>query len=204
MIKTQKELALHIIDNRRFYFNYLKKRTRDTESTKDQLQDAICNLLNNGSKEREVKEMKMYCIGILSNLSRQKYRKDKYHKLLGDKYREDIHIDWPHSCASPEDLALVYERNEKLKEAVKSLPNKQRTVITEDYFNDKNVEEIAEIIGTKSKDTVNSHRKWGRANLMIKLMEYYKGVVNDNQRSIYHRQWEVYRKIKKPRPDAGS
>ena len=117
---------------------------RDDESAEDAAQEAFIKVFRNIGRFEERSSLYTWIYRITVNIALNKLKRDKFRRMLplGDMIRPDSR-----PSADPARAALSGEVAERIEEAVRSLPEKQRAVFTLRFYEELSHKEIAEIVG---------------------------------------------------------
>ena len=117
---------------------------RDDEGAEDAAQEAFIKVFRNIGRFEGRSSLYTWIYRITVNIALNKLKRDKFRGMLplGDMIKRD-----PRPYADPERAALGGEVAERIEEAVKTLPEKQRAVFTLRFYEELSHKEIAEIVG---------------------------------------------------------
>jgi RNA polymerase sigma-70 factor (ECF subfamily) len=117
---------------------------RDDEGAEDAAQEAFIKVFRNIGRFEERSSLYTWIYRITVNIALNKLKRDKFRRMLplGDMIKRDTR-----PFADPERAALGNEVAERIEEAVKTLPEKQRAVFTLRFYEELSHKEIAEIVG---------------------------------------------------------
>lgn len=117
---------------------------RDDESAEDAAQEAFIKVFRNIRRFEERSSLYTWIYRITVNIALNKLKRDKFRRMLplGDMIKRDTR-----PSADPERAALGSEVAERIEEAVKTLPEKQRAVFTLRFYEELSHREIADIVG---------------------------------------------------------
>jgi RNA polymerase sigma-70 factor (ECF subfamily) len=117
---------------------------RDDEGAEDAAQEAFIKVFRNIRRFEERSSLYTWIYRITVNIALNKLKRDKFRGMLplGDMIKRD-----PRPYADPERVALGGEVAERIEEAVRTLPEKQRAVFTLRFYEELSHKEIAEIVG---------------------------------------------------------
>jgi len=117
---------------------------RDDEGAEDAAQEAFIKVFRNIGRFEERPSLYTWIYRITVNIALNKLKRDKFRRMLplGDMIKRDTR-----PFADPERAALGGEVAERIEEAVKTLPEKQRAVFTLRFYEELSHKEIAEIVG---------------------------------------------------------
>ena len=117
---------------------------RDDEDAEDVAQEAFVKVFRNIGRFEGRSSLYTWIYRITVNIALNKIKRDKFRRMvpLGDMIRGDPR---PHS--DPGRAAISSEIAERIDEAVRLLPDKQRAVFTLKFYEELSHREIAEIVG---------------------------------------------------------
>jgi RNA polymerase sigma-70 factor (family 1) len=117
---------------------------RDDESAEDAAQEAFIKVYRNISRFEERSSLYTWMYRITVNIALNKLKRDKFRQMvpLGDMIRRDRS---PRS--DPARAAIGSEIVDRVREAVETLPDKQRAVFTLKFYEGMSHKEIAEVVG---------------------------------------------------------
>ncbi|MBN2565521.1 MAG: sigma-70 family RNA polymerase sigma factor [Candidatus Eisenbacteria bacterium] len=117
---------------------------RDDESAEDAAQEAFIKVYRHIARFEERSSLYTWMYRITVNISLNKLKRDKFRSMvpLGDIIREDRS---PRS--DPERTTMGSEVVERVRQAVETLPDKQRAVFTLKFYEGLSHKEIAEVVG---------------------------------------------------------
>jgi RNA polymerase sigma-70 factor (ECF subfamily) len=117
---------------------------RDDESAEDAAQEAFIKVHRHVARFEERSSLYTWMYRITVNIALNKLKRDKFRNMvpLGDIIREDRS---PRS--DPERAALGSEVVDRVRQAVETLPDKQRAVFTLKFYEGLSHKEIAEVVG---------------------------------------------------------
>jgi RNA polymerase sigma-70 factor, ECF subfamily len=117
---------------------------RDDESAEDAAQEAFIKVYRHIARFEERSSLYTWMYRITVNIALNKLKRDKFRNMvpLGDIIREDRS---PRS--DPERTTMGLEVVERVRQAVETLPDKQRAVFTLKFYEGLSHKEIAEVVG---------------------------------------------------------
>ena len=117
---------------------------RDDESAEDAAQEAFIKVYRHIARFEERSSLYTWMYRITVNIALNKLKRDKFRQMvpLGDMIQRDTS---PRS--DPARMAMGSEVVERVKAAVKTLPDKQRAVFTLKFYEGLSHKEIAEVVG---------------------------------------------------------
>jgi RNA polymerase sigma-70 factor (ECF subfamily) len=117
---------------------------RDDESAEDAAQEAFIKVYRHIARFQERSSLYTWMYRITVNIALNKLKRDKFRGMvpLGDIVREDRS---PRS--DPARTTMGSEVVERVKEAVETLPDKQRAVFTLKFYEGLSHKEIADVVG---------------------------------------------------------
>ncbi len=117
---------------------------RDDESAEDAAQEAFIKVHRHIARFEERSSLYTWMYRITVNIALNKLKRDRFRQMvpLGDMIQRDTS---PRS--DPARLAMGAEVVERVKAAVKTLPDKQRAVFTLKFYEGLSHKEIAEVVG---------------------------------------------------------
>ena len=117
---------------------------RDDESAEDAAQEAFIKVYRHIARFEERSSLYTWMYRITVNIALNKLKRDRFRNMvpLGDIVRQDKS---PRS--DPARAAMGSEVVEKVREAVETLPDKQRAVFTLKFYEGLSHKEIAEVVG---------------------------------------------------------
>ena len=117
---------------------------RDDESAEDAAQEAFIKVFRHIGRFEGRSSLYTWIYRITVNIALNKLKRDRFREMipLGDMMRRD-----PRPGADPARAAIGSEIAQRIKEAVTSLPDKQRAVFTLRFYEQLSHREIAEIVG---------------------------------------------------------
>ncbi len=77
--------------------------------------------------------------------------------------------------ADPQSKIETAQVDHSIKKAIRKLPAEQRKIIREYYFKDRDMQEIADLMGFDSKSWISRLHSRAVSNLRASLLEYYDG-----------------------------
>jgi RNA polymerase sigma-70 factor (ECF subfamily) len=142
---------------------------RDLSAAEDRVQDAFIKAYRSMYYKTEIQSPFPWLAKIVINECKSSYRK---------RWREIITSIIPEKQdESTEETYLILEKNQKIYEAILSLPEKYRTPIILFYFEDLSIDQVSKVLGERP-NTVKSQLKRGREKLRILLKEDLYGESN--------------------------
>lgn len=117
---------------------------RDDESAEDAAQEAFIKVYRHIANFQERSSLYTWMYRITVNIALNKLKRDRFRRMvpLGDMIREDTR---PRS--DPARAAMSSEVAARVDEAVRSLPDKQRTVFTLKFYEGMSHKQIAQVVG---------------------------------------------------------
>jgi RNA polymerase sigma-70 factor (ECF subfamily) len=117
---------------------------REDESAEDAAQEAFIKVYRHIARFEERSSLYTWMYRITVNIALNKLKRDKFRSMvpLGDFIREDRS---PRS--DPARMTMGSEVAERVREAVETLPDKQRAVFTLKFYEGLSHKEIAEVVG---------------------------------------------------------
>jgi RNA polymerase sigma-70 factor, ECF subfamily len=117
---------------------------RDDESAEDATQEAFIKVYRHIARFQERSSLYTWMYRITMNIALNKLKRDRFRKMvpLGDMIREDKS---PRS--DPARMTMGSEVVERVREAVETLPDKQRAVFTLKFYEGLSHKEIADVVG---------------------------------------------------------
>jgi RNA polymerase sigma-70 factor (ECF subfamily) len=117
---------------------------RDDEGAEDVAQEAFVKVYKNIRRFEERSSLYTWIYRITVNLALNRLKRDRFRQMvpLGDMVRSD-----PSPRADPARSAVSAEIAERIDEAIRSLPEKQRAVFTLKFHEGLSHKEIAAIVG---------------------------------------------------------
>ncbi|MBD3366557.1 MAG: sigma-70 family RNA polymerase sigma factor [Candidatus Eisenbacteria bacterium] len=120
------------------------RMVRDDDVAEDVAQEAFIKVFRHIDRFQERSSIYTWIYRITVNIALNKLKRDRFRKMvpLGDFGRPDRSAN-----ADPARRALSNELAERVDEAVKELPEKQRLVFTLKFYEEMSHREIAEVVG---------------------------------------------------------
>lgn len=117
---------------------------RDDEGAEDVAQEAFVKVYKNIGRFEERSSLYTWIYRITVNLALNRLKRDRFRQMvpLGDVVPSD-----PRPEADPARLAIGSEIAERIDEAMRTLPEKQRAVFTLKFYEGLSHKEIAAIVG---------------------------------------------------------
>ena len=117
---------------------------RDDESAEDAAQEAFIKVYRHIARFEGRSSLYTWMYRITVNIALNKLKRDKFRQMvpLGDMIRKDRN---PRS--DPARAAMGAEIVDRVREAVETLPDKQRAVFTLKFYEGMSHKEIAEVVG---------------------------------------------------------
>jgi RNA polymerase sigma-70 factor (ECF subfamily) len=117
---------------------------RDDDLAEDVAQEAFIKVFRHIDRFEERSSLYTWIYRITVNIALNKLKRDRFRQMLplGDFGRPDRR-----ASADPSRRALSNELAERVEEAVKELPEKQRLVFTLKFYEEMSHKEIAEVVG---------------------------------------------------------
>ena len=117
---------------------------RDDEGAEDVAQEAFVKVYKNIGRFEERSSLYTWIYRITVNLALNRLKRDRFRQMipLGDMVRSD-----PSPRADPARAAVSSEIAERIDEAIRSLPEKQRAVFTLKFHEGLSHKEIAAVVG---------------------------------------------------------
>jgi RNA polymerase sigma factor (sigma-70 family) len=133
---------------------------RDAAEADEAVQDAFVKAFSHFASYDRTRPFEIWFTRILVNacLDRVKARKRRlrWQVGLGDQSDERLVPEQPSVSDSPEAALLQQERAQRLMEAIRELPNRQRTVVVLSHLDGRTTREVSEATGL-SESTVRVH-----------------------------------------------
>jgi RNA polymerase sigma-70 factor (ECF subfamily) len=137
----------------------------DEVSAEDVTQEAYIRIYRNLGKFKGDSKLTTWMYRIVKNVCYDHAKKIS-HIPMADLSENDLRDE---ESYSPDEGASMTWRHEELRDAVESLPVRQRIAITLYYFQDKSYEDIAAIMGMPL-NTLKSHLHRAKASLAQALI----------------------------------
>lgn len=117
---------------------------RDDEDAEDVAQEAFIKVFRNIGRFEGRSSLYTWIYRITVNIALNRIKRDKFRRMvpLGDMIRGD-----PRPQSNPARAAIGSEIAERIDQAVKLLPDKQRAVFTLKFYEELSHREIADIVG---------------------------------------------------------
>ena len=150
-------VAVHQRRASRLAYYYL----RDAAEADEAVQDAFVKAFSHYASYDRTRPFEIWFTRILVNacLDRVKARKRRLRWQVGLGEHADDRFSADHGKpghTSPEDALLQQERAERLRAAIRELPNRQRTVVVLSHLDGRTTREVSEATGL-SESTVRVH-----------------------------------------------
>lgn len=150
-------VAVHQRRASRLAYYYL----RDAAEADEAVQDAFVKAFSHFASYDRTRPFEIWFTRILVNacLDRVKARKRRLRWQVGLGEHADDRFSADHGKpghTSPEDALLQQERAERLRAAIRELPNRQRTVVVLSHLDGRTTREVSEATGL-SESTVRVH-----------------------------------------------
>ena len=121
---------------------------KNTEDAEDILQDAYCKLWDDREKLVDVHKPEAYCVTLIKHLCMDFLRSPK-----AARYDDNIDdYDFPDHSTNVETDLINRETIEKIKSAIRRLPEKQQRILDLRVFGGCSSEEIEQITGESSEN----------------------------------------------------
>ena len=125
-------------------FGYLWNMLKNQQDSEDALQDTFCKALNALPKYKEDNHFKSWLYRIAHNTAVDQIRKRRKVVVMDDVHPTDAESD---AQPTPTQALNKKEQYRDLKNAVASLTQKEREVVTLRFLSDLSFKEIAQITG---------------------------------------------------------
>lgn len=134
----------------------------DRNAAEDLVQEAFIRLARSAHKIKDDRKAAAYLRSIVLNLARDHNRRG----LVSLRHR----LPLDDREASTEDIVVLSEEHQRVVDALRALPNRQRDCLVLRYFDEFGVDEIAEALGI-SRNSVKTHLTRGMRALEGLLTE---------------------------------
>ena len=159
-------------------YRFSMKMCRHTEDAEDVLQDSMMTLARSFRDFRGASSLSTWLFTIARNLGLNEIRRrtrhpaDSLDETHPDNDSQPRHVVEDFTSPIPAEAALSDELHARVEEAIRDLPEKQRTALLLCREGGVSYEEIAEILGGISLTAVKSIIFRGRAVLKARLKPY--------------------------------
>ena len=136
------------------------------EDAEDVLQDVYVGVLENGLRFNGRSTLKTWLFGVIRHKARSRLRRERLRSLLGASYAN--RVDTPAPATLPDDAAIALERRERIRNALRQLPGRQREMLLLVFYHDLTIEEAAKVLGV-SIGSARVHYDRGKKRLATLL-----------------------------------
>jgi RNA polymerase sigma-70 factor (family 1) len=145
-------------------FNFFLFKTKDAAQAEDLLQEVFLKLWNARTRLNENQSIKNYLYTIADNLLLNEIR----HGKVVSRHQSNTHVSIFSNTENHEFLMEEREWQQRLEDAIASLPDRPRTVFLMSRFEDLSYQEIADRLSISIK-TVESHMVTALKHMREKL-----------------------------------
>ena len=161
---TEQEFKETVLPHHTMMLAEAMRLLKNRDEALDCLQDAVTALWKSRDELNKVKNVKAYCIKIVSNRALEMIRQ---RKISDSKYGNNLQSD-----VTPDSTVERREKVEILRKAIKLLPENEREVVMMKAISGMSCDEISEATGLSSANVrVLLHR--GRKRIKDYMNKYY-------------------------------